>query len=101
MQNIVQILLYILYKTQLEPKPVFLVIVHAFCRLLILPQNICFFFLIILSNIILRIPMLNSLYLDQARIFVKPDLGPQARRKQLQIGGGTITDWGGGTHNFF
>ena len=35
-----------------------------------------YFFKIILSNIILCIPISNSLYPDQARIFVKPDLGP-------------------------
>ena len=71
---IVQILLYILFMSKLAPIPVFLVIVHAFCRLLIFAQNI--FFEIILSNIILCIPMSNNLYHDQARLFVEPDLGP-------------------------
>ena len=74
MHNIVQILLYLLFMTELAPIPIFLVIVHVFCRLLIFAQNI--FFEIILSNIILCIPMLNNLYPDQARIFVEPDLGP-------------------------
>ena len=74
MHNIVLILLYILYMTELAPIPVFLVIVHAFCRLLIFAQNN--FFEIILSNIILCIPISNNLYPDQARIFVEPDLGP-------------------------
>ena len=41
--NIVQILLYILYMTELAPIPVFLVIIHAFSRLLIFSQNIFFF----------------------------------------------------------
>ena len=40
--NTVQILLYILYMTELAPIPVFLVIVQAFCRLLIFAQNIFF-----------------------------------------------------------
>ena len=60
--------------TELAPIPVFLVIVHAFCCLLIFAQNI--FFEIILSNIILCIPMSTNLYPDQTRIFVEPDLGP-------------------------
>ena len=42
-----------------------------------------FFFEIILSNIILCIPMPNSLYPDQARIFVKPDLGPNCYPRLL------------------
>ena len=67
--------------TELAPIPVFLVIVHAFCRLLIFLK--IFFFEIILSNIILCIPMSNIFYPDQARIFVKPDLGPNCLPRLL------------------
>ena len=70
--NIVQILLYILYMTELAPIHVFLVIVHAFLS----SADFSSKYYKILSNIILCIPMSNSLHLDQARIFVKPDLGP-------------------------
>ena len=56
--------------TELAPIPVFLVIFHAFCRLLIFSQ------------------ILNSLYLDQARLFVKPDLGPNCLPRLLADGSG-------------